>query len=70
MNCFDCYKCQIPKIKEVPLLKCGHYICTDCYIRLKNTRIVNCLICNEKLKRSAKREKLIKDIHELNLSFS
>jgi hypothetical protein len=65
----DCFNCETKQIKEVPLLKCGCYICPDCYCRLKNTKIEYCLICHKILRRSSKKNKLAKTIYELNMSY-
>lgn len=65
-----CYECDEKQIKEVGLLVCGHYACNECYVRLKSSKVHNCLICNDKLKRSQRKQKLVKQIYDLNMSFS
>jgi hypothetical protein len=64
-----CIECDKHKIDEIPLLVCGHYACNDCYVRLKSSKIYNCLICNDKLKRSFRKQRLARQIHELNMSY-
>lgn len=65
-----CYECDEKQINEIPLLVCGHYACNECYVRLKSSKIQHCLICNDKLKRSQRKQKLVKQIYDLNMSFS
>lgn len=44
-----CYRCFDMKINSVPLLKCGHYLCSRCYVNLKTNNLFCCYVCNEKL---------------------
>jgi hypothetical protein len=68
----NCFKCDIPKHKEVPLLVCGCYICPDCYCRLKSStpKIQHCLVCNNKLVRSSRKQKIIKDKYILDMLYT
>ena len=54
----DCYLCQEKENIQVPLLVCGHYCCTVCYCKIKSSRYNECFVCNERLKRSNKKNKL------------
>lgn len=53
----DCYICLDAPDKNVPLLKCGCYICPPCYCRLKSNKINDCQVCNKKLVRGRKNNK-------------
>jgi len=66
----NCYKCDIQQHKEVGLLVCGCYICCDCYCRLKDLKIDKCLCCDKKLRRSQKKQKLIKQKYILDMLYS
>lgn len=54
MNCYQCYQGPDP---NVPLLRCGHYICTVCYCQLKSSHIFKCLHCDKKLIRGFKKNR-------------
>ena len=47
----DCQIC-LETIPRIPLLKCGHFICAECYCSCKNRGITNCSVCDKKLVRS------------------
>lgn len=49
-----CLVCIAIKDKNVPLLKCGHYVCPLCYCNLKSNNVNNCA-CGEKLIRKYKK---------------
>ena len=38
-----CYKCLAEPDKNVPLLKCGCYVCPSCYCDIKNRKLNECL---------------------------
>ena len=52
MNCNICDK---EADNNVPLLRCGHYICPDCYCTLKLKNINHCQICFKYLVRGIKK---------------
>ena len=54
----ECFLCQSKESKEVNLLVCSHYCCPQCYVKLKCSKL-NCLVCNERLKRSNKKNRLL-----------
>jgi len=58
----NCSICLDPPDKNIPLLICGHYVCCECYCRLKNMGFTNCLDCNRVLRRGRKKNKLIKKV--------
>lgn len=62
----DCYNCSNAPDRNVPLLRCGHYICPPCYCVLKTNRIYNCLICHKELKRGCKKNKIEKNTIDYN----
>lgn len=49
----ECYIC-LDFFNRIPLLKCGHMVCAECYCKLKDRKINNCVICNKKLIRGCK----------------
>jgi hypothetical protein len=50
-----CELCEeMVNAKEVPDLKCGCFICPQCYCKLKSEKIHRCIWCNEKLQRNIK----------------
>ena len=55
----NCSICLDPPDKNIPLLICEHYVCCECYCRLKNMGFTNCLDCNRVLRRGRKKNKLI-----------
>lgn len=55
----DCYLCQETPNSQVPLLVCSHYCCPACYCKIKSSKNNNCLVCNSKLKRSNKKNKIL-----------
>ena len=55
----DCYLCQELPNSQVPLLVCGHYCCPACYCKIKSSKNNNCLVCDSKLKRSNKKNKIL-----------
>lgn len=44
-ECLICYN----EFTEIPNLKCGHFLCSDCYNKLKEDRKNNCPFCFKKL---------------------
>lgn len=54
----DCYLCNESVDTNVPLLKCNHFLHPKCYCKLKDNKINNCLLCNQKLIRGRKKNKL------------
>ena len=52
-NCFIC----LGNIPRVPLLRCGHFVCPECYCECKDRAIYNCSVCQKKLIRGAKKNK-------------
>ena len=53
----SCYICLEEPDKNIPLLKCGHYCCCECYCKQKNRKINHCLVCFNKLIRGARKNK-------------
>lgn len=53
-----CYLCLGDEDKNVPLLRCGCYVCPPCYCRIKQDRIYTCLLCDKKLIRGCKKNKI------------
>ena len=53
----DCYICLAEPDKNIPLLRCGHYVCCKCYCALKSNRINDCHVCKKKLIRGARKNK-------------
>ena len=51
-----CYVC-LEYIDNIPLLKCNHFVCCNCYCDMKNQKLNNCLICQKKLIRGTKKNK-------------
>lgn len=50
-----CELCEeMVNAKLVPDLKCGCFVCPQCYCRLKMEKINRCIWCNEKLQRNIK----------------
>ena len=49
-ECLICYN----MLNNVPNLKCGHFICPDCYVKLKQCGKTTCPFCFKKLKRKIK----------------
>ena len=54
MNCFKCNSFD----GNIPLLRCGHFCCCDCYVALKTNKTDFCLLCNKKLIRGNKKNKI------------
>lgn len=54
----DCYKCE-KYFPDIPLLKCGHALCSECYCCLKFYKIHKCIICNKELIRGSKKNRTI-----------
>lgn len=52
----DCAMC-LRTISNIPLLKCGHFICNKCYNDLKSDNVEKCELCQKKLIRSCKKNK-------------
>jgi hypothetical protein len=52
-SCFIC----LNYIERVPLLRCGHFVCPECYEKCKNLRINNCSVCDKKMVRGCKKNK-------------
>ena len=52
----NCLHCEDSYDKNVPLLRCGCYLCPSCYCRFKSSKINNCL-CSKKLIRGARKYK-------------
>ena len=55
-----CYICLEAPDKNIPLLKCGHYICSHCYCQLKSHGFNSCSVCSKKLIRGSKKISLLK----------
>ena len=55
----NCYICSKPYDKNIPLLRCGHYVCCECYCDMKLQKVNKCLICNKKLIRKEFKNKNI-----------
>lgn len=53
-----CYLCLADEDKNVPLLRCGDYVCPPCYCRIKSEKINTCLMCDKKLIRGSKKNKI------------
>lgn len=53
----NCYKCDKGPNLDIPLLRCGCYVCPPCYCLIKGEKINNCLICDKKLIRGRKLNK-------------
>ena len=53
----DCLLCEKPADPNVPLLKCGCYVCPPCYCSLKSRRIYTCPVCSALLWRGHKKNK-------------
>lgn len=52
----DCYIC-LESCPNVPLLKCGHFVCPPCYCDLKSRRFYHCSLCRKELIRGKKKNK-------------
>lgn len=52
----NCLHCEDPYDKNVPLLRCGCYLCPSCYCRFKASKINKCL-CSKKLIRGSRKYK-------------
>lgn len=50
----ECFICS-ETFTQIPYLRCGHFICADCYCSCKNSKNNNCVICNKKLIRGRKK---------------
>ena len=55
-----CYICLEAPDQNIPLLKCGHYICSHCYCQLKSHGFNSCSVCSKKLIRGSKKISLLK----------
>lgn len=53
----DCYICLDKPDIRIPLLRCGHYVCCECYCGLKRHKYNECQICKKKLIRGARKNK-------------
>lgn len=53
----NCYNCLAESDRNVPLLKCGCYVCPPCYCIIKSDKINICLRCDKKLIRGKKKNK-------------
>ena len=51
----DCYIC-LESCPNVPLLKCGHFVCPPCYCDLKSRRFYHCSLCRKELVRGKKKQ--------------
>lgn len=47
----NCLKCGRAKSNEVPMLKCGCYLCPLCYCKSKSAGVYHCHIHKIELKR-------------------
>ena len=56
----DCYIC-LESCPNVPLLKCGHFVCPPCYCDLKSRRFYHCSLCRKELIRGKKKNILRKN---------
>ena len=54
----ECYIC-LNVFTRIPYLKCGHFICAECYCKCKDRKINNCSICDKKMSRDYRRKKCI-----------
>ncbi len=54
MDCFCC-KTYFP---DISLLTCKHSLCCDCYVKMKMNKNNNCLLCDKKLRRGRKRNRI------------
>lgn len=52
MYCFECF--ENADIKT-PLLLCGCFVCSKCYVKCKQNKIYTCSCCNKKLIRGKKK---------------
>ena len=52
-TCFIC----LGFLERVPLLRCGHFVCPECYCACKGRKINNCCVCNKKMIRGSKKNK-------------
>lgn len=45
--------CQVCKqtVTQVPQLTCGHFVCPECYVKLRMEKCCECPICYKSLKR-------------------
>lgn len=50
----NCVICKREKTPEVPLLKCGCYLCPECYCKQKTNGIYHCTIHKIELKRKGR----------------
>ena len=64
-----CFLCKENQNNQIPVLVCGCYCCNNCYNNLKSQKINNCE-CGKPLKRSARRNKIQKQILALNILYS
>lgn len=56
----DCYYCSAPPNGDIPLLRCGDYVCCACYCKIKSSGRHNCLLCEKPLKRGFRKNKVVK----------
>lgn len=54
MECFICKSL----VERVPLLCCGHFCCPECYTDLKSNKQNTCFLCDKKLIRGNKKNKI------------
>lgn len=52
----DCGFC-LNTVPNIPLLRCGHFLCNKCYCFMKDNKIFNCELCGRKLVRGTKKNK-------------
>lgn len=52
MKSKECLICS-DSFNGVPNLKCGHFICPECYVKLKQEGKCNCPYCFKKLIRKS-----------------
>jgi len=58
----NCYVCDKSPSNDIPLLRCGCYVCPPCYCKIKDERKNHCLVCGKKLIRGKKLNKIEKNL--------
>ena len=57
----NCYLCNKEPDLNVPLLRCGDYVCPPCYCKIKGSGENNCILCERRLIRGRRLNRLKKN---------
>lgn len=50
-----CFLC-LETFTRIPYLKCGHFVCAECYCKCKDYKINNCSICDKEMIRDYRKK--------------